>query len=83
MKQQRYGAWVLPAQSTCEARSSILLQSLRRFFALIHTVPCSGRVHLKVGLHNSWSAYHLSLKYPRIVAESEKCGRIFTALAGF
>jgi hypothetical protein len=48
MEQQRSSAWQLSAQSTWEARLSVLLQSLRRFFALIHTSPFSCRVQWKL-----------------------------------
>jgi hypothetical protein len=66
LKQQRNSAWQLAARGAWEARLSILLQSLRRSFALIHTTlligrvqwkaaACNGKSHIvqwKVGLYN-------------------------------
>src|SRR5215469_18942328 len=47
MKQQWISAWQLAAQSAWERRPSDLLQSLRRFFALINRLPISCRVQWK------------------------------------
>lgn len=52
LKQQRNSAWQLAARGAWEARLSILLQSLRRSFALIHTALLIGRVQRKPLLCN-------------------------------
>ncbi len=52
LKQQRNSAWQLAARGAWEARLSILLQSLRRYFALIHTALLIGRVQWKAAACN-------------------------------
>ncbi len=72
MKKQRISAWQLSACGTREACSYVLLQSLRRFFALINKSPFPCRVQWKARIVQ-WKGSHRAM-------ESWSSQQVFTSI---